>query len=212
MRVLRFRDSDHRSLLMISRILLLAMCFLVGTGFADKPAKLKHVSLDEFMSGDLAVSIPLQLSVPVQYDHVELPSAGTSYHYWMLKSEATHADATGDLPGDSGYMYAKISENAVYRSEKGVFRGLEDMTADEQAEFSAVFSDVHMERCKAGKFPALLLTLTDKKTGYRIHNMYVATLIDTNVVFIALIAPHKHQEIGDLVWADIRRGLACPNP
>ncbi len=197
---------------MIPRILLLAMCFLVGTAFADSSVKLKHVSLDEFMSGDLAVSIPLQLSVPVQYDHVELPSVGSSYHYWMLKSEASRANATGDLPGNSGYMYAEISENAVYRSEKDVFRGLEDMTADEKAEFSAALTDVRMERCKTGKFPVLLLTVIDKKTGYRIHNMFVATLIDTNVVFIALIAPHKHQEIGDLVWADIRSDLDCAKP
>ncbi|HEY2346040.1 MAG TPA: hypothetical protein VGH80_09160 [Xanthomonadaceae bacterium] len=195
------------------RSILLAATLLSANCLAETPVTIKHVTLDQFMPNYLRVSIPLTLSVPASYElatfhKLEMFEA----FYWMPKSEVAHADETGDLPGDSGYMHAEISLSAAYRVERDVFVGVEDMTGRDRKEFDSLFSDVRMERCSVGKFPVLLLDMKARKDGRHLRAMYVATLIDTNVVYIDYLAPRQHDEVGDYAWNDMKRSLTCRGP
>lgn len=198
---------------MTLRPFLLAAALLSGPCLADDAVPIRHVTLDEFMPHYLRVSIPLTLSVPASYELVSFrKQPQPDAFYWMPKSQVAHVDETGDLPGETGFMHAEISLSAAYRAERDVFVGVEDMNGQDQKEFDSIFSDVRMERCSAGKFPVLLLDMEARKDGRHLRAMYVATLIDTNAVYIDYLAPRQHDEVGDYVWNDMKRSLACRGP
>jgi hypothetical protein len=192
------------------RPLLLAAALLSGTCLADAPVQIRHVTLDEFMPGYLKVSIPLPLSVPASFELASFHNQPQSrVFYWMPKSEVAHVEESGDLPGDTGYMHAEISTNVGYSAEKDLFIGAEDLSANDKAQADALFTDLRMDRCTFGKFPVLVMDMKARQNGRHVRAMYVATLIDTNAVYVAYVAPRQHDEVGDGVWNDMKRSLTC---
>jgi hypothetical protein len=57
----------------------------------------------------------------------------------------------------------------------------------------------------------LVLTFTDPRSHKRAYAMYVATNIETNVVYVAFRPPANSSEIGDFVWEALRRNVKESN-
>ena len=71
-----------------------------------------------------------------------------------------------------------------------------------------VYSDMRIERLDAGGHRVLLIAMKEAKSGKNLYALYVATAIETAVVRIFFRPPDNSREIGDFVWARIKRDLA----
>lgn len=171
---------------------------------ADDPIKIKAVRFDDFMRRSLAVSIPLSIPVPAEYEAAELPKAGIGQYYWMRPSDVAEANRTSDLPSGNGYMYGKVSPDVAYDKDKNLFVGVEDQASLQR--MKAAFQ-VSLERLHAGAHEVLLGTFMEPRSQKRAYFMYVATNIETNVVYVAFRPPANSQEIGDFVWEALRRSV-----
>ena len=142
----------------------------------------KWVSLAEFVDREFPTQAPMDVAVPAHFNTVQFDSPGSSDNvYWMRPQDMKRADRSGDLPIEHGFMYGKITLNVGYDGRKDRFVGVEDQDIDQIPQQG--IERYQMQRFLAGEHPVLLLsyTLNDK----HIAGAYVATLIDSNVVYIA---------------------------
>ena len=177
----------------------------VSVGNASDIA-VKKVTLDEFMQGNVLGNIQVPVIVPTEFEPAKLSKANFGYSYWMIPGDVSASNTSGDLPEINGYMYGKLSPNVGYDSRRNIFIGVED--PESIAKAKKLMSDLTLERYKFGKHAVVLLSFSVKEK--KVYSMYVATNIDTNVVYIALRPPGNSHEIGDRIWNQLKESLEKP--
>jgi hypothetical protein len=165
----------------------------------------KTVTVDVFMQGNVLGGINVPVIVPSEFEPAILPKANLGYSYWMRPEDVTHANASGQLPGQHGYMYGKLSPNVGYDARRDLFVGLEDPEA--LAKAKAQMPSLAIERYRFGAHPIVLFSFTSEDRKKFAYAMYVATNIDTNVVYIALRPPGNSQEVGEQIWNRLKASL-----
>lgn len=187
--------------------LILALCVaffeLTATVSNASDMAVKKVTLDEFMQGNVQGHINVPVIVPTEYEPAILPKANLDYAYWMNPNDVAASNASGDLPEKNGYMYGKLSLGVGYDARRNIFIGLEEPESIKKAKQQT--SGLTMERYKFGKHAIVLLSYSIEKKP--VYSMYVATNIDTNVVYIALRPPGNSQKIGDQIWSQLKASL-----
>jgi hypothetical protein len=189
--------------------LLIALCVLLTACASPPRAKtdvpVKQVTLDAFMQGNVMGGINVPVLIPADFEPAELQKANFGYSYWMKPADVAAANATGDLPGQSGYMYGKISPNVGYDAQRDFFIGLEEPA-------SLAIANTQMKEFKLGRYRygsyaiALMSFSAGDNKGY-VYAMLVATNIDTNVVYIALRPPGDSKEVGEQIWNQLKASL-----
>lgn len=192
----------------LCRFVLLLLLLPLAAG--AEPAPLKTVPLGDFMQNQLRVPIGLPLPVPAEYEPAKLAAARVSYSYWMRPEDAEKANASGSLPADNGFMYGKISLDVGYDRAKDLFIGAEE--PESIAKARKVFSAIELERYRFGEHAVLLMTLAAPESNKLVYAMYVATNIETNVVYVALRPANDSREVGDQVWASLKASLVKSAP
>jgi hypothetical protein len=190
--------------------LIFALCaaLAVLTAAAGNASEIavKQVTLDEFMQGHVMGNIQVPVIVPKEFEPAKLPKANFGYSYWMKPGDVSASNTSGDLPETNGYMFGTLSPNVGYDDRRNIFIGLED--SDSIAQAKKILSELKLERYKFGKHAVVLLSFS--MNGKRAYSMYVATNIDTNVVYIAIRPAGNSREIGDSIWNQLKKSLEKP--
>ncbi len=162
----------------------------------------KKISLDEFFAGQV-VSIPLSLEIPIQYVHAAGLKAPPTYSYWMKEDEVASAAKTQDLPAKTGYIYGKLSLNEGFDRTNGKF------TSEDQAEVQlaqAGMKLIEKKRAEVRGFP-MFSYIFQAKDGTVVCSLFVATLIDSNVLYFGYRPPNNDLRTAKKVWAHLLASL-----
>ena len=160
------------------------------------------MTLTEFFAGGIE-GIPLSIEIPTQYVHAKGLDVAPHYSYWMRPEDVKAAVETQDLPKKNGYVYGKVSLDMAYDAGKGKFSN-EDKFKPEMKK--AGFTFLELNRRKVNGYPILSFMAKDKK-GHLVNAMYVAALVDTNVICIAYQSPENDLKTAQSVWKHIVASL-----
>jgi len=160
---------------------------------------------DELTGGAIVVDLPLRFRLPTEY--VAVPADGDVRTWWMVDDDAAAWD--GDDPPRDGFFCVAISMNVGYDPFRGLFFGGGPDDGDETtmaAEFArAGVEDVSVERWDVNRVPVLFVE--GRQDDRRIAMCYIATLIDTNVVFLFYSHPTPFREVDRLRWTEMKRAI-----
>jgi hypothetical protein len=164
----------------------------------------KRVSFDKFFDGKIA-SMPLSFEIPSFYVHAAgAPESVGLDTYWMRTNEVENAILTKDLPVKTGYLCGRVTENMAFDKSTGKFTTEED---DYEAQASkAGGSLMEKKRFEVKGHPVFSFIFRDKN-GVVICGMYVAMLIEDNVLFIVYHPPMNDLTTGCTVWNHIVTSL-----
>ena len=195
---------------MTRTVLALLQLLLATATWAAAPIELKSVPLDDFMHGQLAVSVKLAMPVPVAYEWASLKKTPAFSSYWMRPQDVAAAASSGDLPSDQGYMYGKVSSNVGYDADKKVFIGVDD--PESLQKLKRMFPSVTIEHLTSGSHPVLLMATAAPDSGKLTYAMYIGLNVDSMTLFIALRPPGNSQAIGDYIWAELKSAIVNAGP
>lgn len=167
---------------------------------------MKEVDLDEFLHGMLAVTLPIKMAIPAEYEYTALFNTSRFSAYWMRPDAARKAKRTGDMPTDTGWMSAEVSGSVVFDAITGTFIGL-DLTSPTIAKGG--FKVIESEVITAHEHPVVFVELLHAPTNKPIYMMYVATLAGENVVQVSYRAPRNNRSVGDAVWAELKKSVSA---
>jgi hypothetical protein len=148
----------------------------------------KRVPVREFIP-NLLFEIPISFEVPQDYVLFEFPDIYHDTYFWMPQQyEGVFR------PKDTSYFQAKLAPNVTYDSQSDKFINVPNDVNDEDIIWLLESDGAKLnriERKKIGEFPILILELelSDEerpevaKTRL-VNRIYVATLVDTNVLWI----------------------------
>lgn len=187
-------------MLMLGCLLSLIASFAIAT---ENTASFKSVPLDEFMQNQLSIKLPIPIPVVEAYQVAKLPGSPVGYSYWMRPEDVEAVKTSGDLPSEHGYMYGKITQNVGYDKPSDMFIGVEDPQS--LAKAKPHFPTLTLERYQFDGHAILLVKMIQADTKKIVYAMYIATNLDTNVVFIALRSPRNSEEIGDAFFESAKK-------
>ncbi len=184
-------------------LLLLCFCDWVQADGIASDNVTKLIPINEFMAGGVQ-PLPLRISVPTGYVHADIKLPLT-YSVWMPSSEIQGFVETKTFPVKTGWMYGKISLNTAYIRETGLFSG-QDRLAQEMSKIGLKLIELEGKTSLSGH-PILFVSMLDENSGAKTYNAYIATLISTNVLFIAYRPSDSDETHGEPVWVDIKTSL-----
>lgn len=181
---------------------LLALVIKASAAGAPSETKFKRVTFDEFFAKQV-VSLPLSLEIPAQYVHAEGLVVPPTYSYWMKANEVKAAAKSQDLPAKTGYIYGKLSPNEGFDQKTGKF------TSEDQAEAQAAQMGMELigkQRIEVNGFPAFSY-IVRVKNGAVVCSLFVATLVESNVLFISYRPPNNDLRLAKEVWSHLLASL-----
>jgi hypothetical protein len=168
------------------------------TGFRD-------LDFGELTGGGVAVELPLRFRVPAGFVAVR----DGFQTWWMSEHDrAGHERDPSSTPGD-GFFSVTLSLNVGYDRARDVFFGGGEGDGDETTMAAgfreAGVEDVAVERYDVNGVPVLFVE--GRQDGRRVAMCYLATLIDTNVVFLFYSHPTPFREVDGERWSEMKRGI-----
>jgi hypothetical protein len=185
----------------IARItsLVIALLALVACAHAQD---FKRVSFDEFFDRQV-VSLPLSLEIPSQYEHAKGLKISPTYSYWMQAGEVAHAAKSQDLPAKTGYIYGKLTPNEGFDRKKKKFTSEDEV----DAQIAKTGMTLIEKKCLEAKGFPLFSYIVEAKNGTVICSLFVATLVDTNVLYIGYRPPNNDLRTAKKVWTRLLTSL-----
>ncbi|TNC99076.1 MAG: hypothetical protein FD121_485 [Gallionellaceae bacterium] len=187
---------------MLKLVCLLSLIASIAIAGEDT-VSFKTVPLDEFMQKQLAIKLPIPIPVVEAYQESKLPGASVGYSYWMQPEDVEAVKTTGDLPSEHGYMYGKITQSVGYDKSKDIFIGVEDPQS--LAKAKSYFATLTLERYQFDGHAILLVKMASADAKKIAYAMYIATNLETNVVYIALRPPRNSEEVGDALFESAKK-------
>lgn len=138
----------------------------------------QRVELREFFA-DKVVPLPLSMEIPAEYRYAPGLPVPLDYAYWMRASDV-QAAKQGNLPAGNGFIYGKISLDVGYDAQRDSF-GEESLASELGA---AGMQLRNKKRHRVGAFPVLDMEIV-APGGKLVCARYIATLVSTNVLYIA---------------------------
>ncbi|MDP1633303.1 MAG: hypothetical protein Q8L69_01315 [Gallionellaceae bacterium] len=191
-----------KKLFMLKLICLLSLIASIAIA-AENTVPFKTVPLDEFMQNQLAIKLPIPVPVVEAYQASKLPGAPVGYSYWMRPEDVEAVKTSGDLPSEHGYMYGKITQSVGYDKSKDMFVGAEDPQS--LAKAKSYFPTLTLERYQFDGHAILLVKMASADAKKIAYAMYIATNLETNVIYIALRPPRNSEEVGDALFESAKK-------
>lgn len=165
----------------------------------------RDLTFRELTGGSVAVDLPLRFGLPAGF----VPVRDGFQTWWMSEADrAAHERDDSPTPRD-GFFSVALTLNVGYDAARGVFFGGGQGDGDEAAmakQFTdAGVQDVRVERSDVNGVPVLFVE--GRQGERRVALCYLATLIETNVVFLFYSHPTPFREIDGRRWEEMRRGL-----
>lgn len=168
----------------------------------------RDVSFRELTGGSVAVDLPLRFRLPA--DFVSVRDGFQSW--WMGEQDrAAYEQDPSVTPGD-GFFSVTLSLNVGYDRARGVFFGGGASDGDETTMarqfIDAGVTDVRVERADVNGVPVLFVEGLQGER--RVAMGYVATGIDTNVVFLFYSHPTPFRRIDGERWEAMKGAIVRP--
>ncbi len=165
----------------------------------------RELSFREFTGGSVAVELPLRFRVPDGFVAVR-----DGFQTWWMSEQdrAEHERDDSTTPGD-GFFSVALTLNVGYDRARDVFFGGGAGEGDETTMAAgfrqAGVQDVSVERYDVNGIPVLFVE--GRQDDRRVAMCYVATLIDTNVVFLFYSHPTPYREIDGRRWEEMKSAI-----
>ncbi|HST62491.1 MAG TPA: hypothetical protein VLK84_27550 [Longimicrobium sp.] len=197
-----------RSILLAAALLLAAF---PGGAHAQQPEAMRDVGFGEFTRGGFLHDLPVGFRIPAGYVAVRRVGQATRT-YWTSPADSAGQAADPAHPMRDGFYSIALSTNVGYNPDTDRFFGGDSDETTMKAGFEAQgFTDVSLERHRVNGYPVLFVEA--EKDGRRGMMVYVAALVDTNVVFAFYSHPDPLRELDQARWAAFKAAiLASPAP
>lgn len=167
----------------------------------EVPREFIERSIKELMQQNLAVDIPIQLKIPIEFTPY---SPSPEKTVWAPSSDLRLIQSGRESERRDGYLVTQVSSNFGFDQKTSLFsdfRGNTELNLATQLEAMG-FRDVSVRRSTVGGYPVMAVQST--LIGGRISFvLYVATLIDTNAVFIYYSPPEYCKLADEVIWNNI---------
>lgn len=170
-------------------------CWLLAASlsFADEPVEFKTVTFDDFFAGQLE-PMPLTLKVPKHYEHAEGLEVDLGYTYWMRPDVVAAVKTNGDLPGETGYLWGKVSLDVGFLPDEKKFSHEDSFKAELEAAGHAVLA--FRKRDTGGHAVCSTVVSMKQEDGTKrlVFMAYVAMNIESNCVMLSYNPPARSSE------------------
>ena len=196
------------------RSVLLAAALLVvlpGAARAQPAETLRDVGFGEFTRDAFLRELPVAFRIPAGYVAVR-PEGQATRTYWMSPADSAAQAADPEHTLRDGFYSVALSMSVGYDAENDRFFGGDSDETTMKAGFEAQgFTDVSLERHRVNGYPVLIVEA--EKEGRRGMLVYVAALVDTNVVYTFYTHPDTLRDLDRERWAAFKAAiLASPPP
>jgi hypothetical protein len=172
----------------------------------------RDLTFGELTRGAIAVELPLRFRLPADFGAVSDNSGLQTW--WMSEVDRAAYELDPDVTIRDGFFSVTISMNVGYDRGRDVFFGGGAGDGDETTmatEFArAGVRDVAGERFDVNGIPVLFVE--GRQGDRRIAMCYLATLIDTNVVYLFYAHPTPFRELDGERWEEMKRGILASGP
>lgn len=179
---------------------------------AQVPDGYREMSFGAFTRNGFVRELPVRFRVPEGYVALQVEGGGTRT-YWTSPADSAAYAADPDHAYRDGFYSVDLSLNVGYDAENDIFfgSGVDESTFRAMMEAEG-YTDVRLERHRVNGHP-VLFTEAVNPAGRRARLVYVAALLDTNVVFVYYTHPQTFRELDQARWDELKRGiLASPPP
>jgi hypothetical protein len=196
--------TNMKKLITVSLFCLLIPFFLFAEPLTIKDLSgkkaFKTMSFKKFLDNRYMGNYPFEVTIPriykarnIGYDDSEIYWV-TKADYKLLKNDKAHS-------GDFGFFKTKITMNVGYDQSSGKFfsRSGEGIAIIAEAYNSDGFENMSGKRHDQKGVPLAVITGTHPEGG-RTNMIYVATGIDTNVIFIYYRRSNEWSDADELIW------------
>ena len=197
-----------RPLLLTAALLLVTFPFAAR---AQEPEEMRDLSFGEFTRDAFIRELPVRFRIPAGYVAVSHEDQATRT-YWASPADSAAQAADPEHSMRDGFYSVTLSMNVGYDADTDRFFGGDSDETTMKADFEAQgFTGVSLERHRINGYPVLFVEA--EKEGRRGMLLYVAALIDTNVVFAFYSAPTPVRELDLARWAAFKAAIfASPPP
>ena len=197
------------------RPVLLAFALLLAAGPATARAQqadtMRDIGFGEFTRSAFIRDLPVGFRIPADYVAVRHEGQATRT-YWTSRADSAAQAADPEHAMRDGFYSVSLSLNVGYDAAADRFfsEGGDETTM--QATFEQQgFTGVSLERHLVNGFPVLFVEV--EKDGRRGMLVYVAALVDTNVVYAFYAHPDPFREVDQARWDAFKAAiLASPPP
>ena len=178
----------------------------------EEPIQFKTVSLDDLFGGppagmDIQEYFPITIDIPAIYTRHQNPSRVVQM-IWSTESDFERVTQEGKPRQEHGYFSVQVSMNLGYDTQKDTFTDFQGMHEKNiRAKFSEGGLEVtEVKRDNAKGFPVLIIE-GQSSEGRKARIAYVATKVDTNVLFIHYIHRNPWSNWDEEVWGRFKSTL-----
>ena len=169
------------------------------------PEESRDLTFSELTGGSVAVDLPLRFRLPAGF----VPVRDGFQTWWMSEQDrAAHEQDPSISPRD-GFFSVTLSLNVGYDHARNLFFGGGQQDGDETTMAAELTrggaQDLAVERHDVNGVPVLVVE--GRQGERRIAMCYIATLIDTNVVFLFHSHPTPFREIDGRRWMEMKRAI-----
>lgn len=199
----------------MTRPFLFAAALLIAAFPCSAPAQpaeaMRDISFGEFTRNAFLHNLPVSFRIPEGYVAVRREGQATRT-YWTSPADSVIQASDPEQELRDGFYSITLSLNVGYDAETDRFIGADSDETTMRAEFDRQgFTGVSLERHLINGFPVLFVEA--QKEDRRVMVVYVAALVDTNVVFAFYSHPDPFREVDRERWAAFKAAiLASPPP
>lgn len=177
---------------------------ICGPAWAEDCASGRTMLFETFMHREFPVEVPLRISVPSEYDHVELERKRAVTSYWMTpgQEKILDADPSARVPG--GYLFGTWSMTVVYDEETKRFVGAEDLYERMKADKK---NDVVIERAENQGHDLLFIELGVPGKYERIYSAFIDMNTENAVFMVTYLPPEGDRARSECVWRNVKAAL-----
>ncbi len=197
------------------RTLLFAAALLAAVLPVAAPAQeaeaLRDLTFGEFTRDGFIRELPVHFRIPAGYVAVS-PEGRASRTYWTSPADSAAQAADPQHSMRDGFYSVTVSLNVGYDAQRDRFFGEGSDETTMKSDFERQgFTDVSLDRHLVNGYPVLFVE--GGRDGRRVMIVYVASLVDTNVVFAFYSHPTPVRDLDLARWAAFRSAiLASPPP
>jgi hypothetical protein len=175
------------------------------------PEPMRDVGFGEFTRGSFLYDVPVSFRIPAGYVAVRSRREATRT-FWATPADSAALAANLVHTMHDGFYAVALTPNVSYDVDTDRFiRGGRDFSTM-KAEFEARgFTAVSLKRHRINGYPVLIVE--GETDGRRYSAVYVASLVDTNVVYAYYVHPESMRELDRERWGAFKAAiLASPPP
>jgi hypothetical protein len=172
---------------------------------------MRNVGFGEFTRGGFPYDLPVSFRIPAGYVAVRSPDEATRT-FWASPADSAALAADRLHTMHDGFYSVALSQNVGYDVDTDRFisdgRDISTMKAELEARG---FTAVSLKRHRINGYPVLIME--GQNDGRRYLAVYVASLVDTNVVYAYYEHPESMRELDRERWDAFKAAvLASPPP